>query len=290
MIDREPLLDIRLVAMDLDGTLLNREKEISAGNQRALIECETRGILVVPATGRSRPAVSALARYYGLTSPMISINGARVDLSPTGPSLLKDIFDRERAEKAFRILKESGVYFVVYCRDTLYRVNLDLHPEEQNRGLSKNAVRIENEMGFGCRVEVVVDDRRAWDEGLEDTYKMVVFCRDEQRIQAVRAQLEREMDMALSSSWSDNLEVLMPGAGKGRAIERLQQHYGLRRDQIMAFGDFSNDLEMLSAAGWPVAMGNAIDEVKAAAKIIAPNNDDDGVGYVLNKYVLGEYE
>ena len=91
----------------------------------------------------------------------------------------------------------------------------------------------------------------------------------------------------LSSSGRDNLEVMAPGGGKGRALAFLMGRLGLKKEQVMAFGDSTNDLDMLGAAGWPVAMGNALDVVKALAWRVAPSCDQDGVARTLQECVLG---
>ena len=90
-----------------------------------------------------------------------------------------------------------------------------------------------------------------------------------------------------SSSWR-NLEIVSPGMGKSAALRWLAAKQGVTMAQCMAFGDHTNDRDMLEAVGWPVAMGNGAVELKAAARIIAPDAADDGVAWVIDKYVLGD--
>ena len=87
-----------------------------------------------------------------------------------------------------------------------------------------------------------------------------------------------------------HLLVMAPGTGKGASVKWLTEHLGFKREETMGFGDFTNDLPMLENVGWPVAVGNAIDEVKAACRIIAPHCAEDGVAKTIQKYVLGDEE
>lgn len=272
--------------MDLDGTLLDSKKGVSLINVQALRDCEARGIRAVLASGRTFESIQCMAREMGLKSPIISSNGARVDESPKGPVLMEDVFERALAQRVYRVMKRSGVYFVIYGPGRIYQVNLNENPEE-NRGLSKSGMRVGAELRGGAQVEVVRDEARALEEGLERAYKFVAFCRQTARLDSLGEALRRETNCSLSSSWYDNLEVLAPGGGKGRALFFLMEKYGLRRDQVMAFGDNLNDLDMLRAAGVPVAMENAAMPLKAIAHLIAPHHDRSGVGRVINELVLG---
>ncbi len=116
-------MDIRLVAMDLDGTLLGSDKQISPENARVLRACEARGIKMVLASGRNFESVRTLALGVGLSSPIITANGARVDMSPNGPMLVDYPFDKSLARRVYDILADSAVYFVLYTRERVFKCN-----------------------------------------------------------------------------------------------------------------------------------------------------------------------
>jgi len=269
---------IKLVAMDLDGTLLNGEKGITEYTAKVLRECENRGVKMVIASGRGFDSARAYARVAGLNSPVVSANGARADETPFGPTILEDCIPQELSRDICRIMLESGIYFVCYCRDVNYSAN----GTEIKRGL---APKIEVDGGkFNARNVLSLDQLLS--EGVKRPYKYVAFTTDYDAIGRLREKLEKEIDAAISSSWPDNVEVLAKGCGKGRAISFLAEKYGIKKDEIMAFGDQENDIEMLRSAGWPVAMENGVDAVKKIARIIAPKNTEDGVAKVLEKMVL----
>ena len=118
---------------------------------------------------------------------------------------------------------------------------------------------------------------------LTDYFKLLsVECSPE-----LRRKIEA-LGFEANSAFPFNLEIMAPGAGKGMATRWLTEHMGLNREQVMGFGDYTNDLSMLACVGWPVAVDNAIDEVKRACRIIAPSCEDDGVAQTIQKYVLGD--
>ena len=103
----------------------------------------------------------------------------------------------------------------------------------------------------------------------------------------LRVKLE-EMGLQVNSSFPCNIEIMAPGTGKGAAVRWLTEYMGCTKEQTMGFGDYTNDLPMLENVGWPVAVENAADEVKAACKSVAPACDADGVARFIKEHVLGE--
>lgn len=279
-------MDIRLIAIDMDGTLLDARRAVSQVNADALRACEARGIYPVLASGRTFESVSAAARGMGLTSPVISANGARVDMSPdtgSAPVLLESLGGALSA-KAFDVLLASGVSFSGYSPGTVYQLNLtgysaDGDPE---RGLK----RLEGEF-VGLDTIRRVRDPEATRANLKDIVKFVVFHEDQAVLERLKDALHRALAIGLSNSDTDNLEVMKPGASKGAALTFLMARLGLSPSQVMAFGDNTNDLEMLRAVGRPVAMENAVDALKAFAWRVAPSHNASGVGRVIFD-VLGE--
>ncbi len=277
-------MDIRMIVSDLDGTLLDRARELPEANKWALHACMALGVQVVLASGRSFESVRRLAQEHGIEGPIVSANGARVDLSGAGPTLYSRTFSRELAIQVFGIMKQSGIFFTCYGHGTLYQNNLDA-AHARTRGVQ----RLEDKLVMQAhRAELVVsDESRTIEEGLIDPYKFVAFSEDAQLLDGLRQSLlQSGLPLNISSSWVDNIEVMVAGAGKSEAVDALCAHFGLVRDQVMAFGDNLNDMAMLRAAGWGVAMENALPEVKASARLIAPHHDAAGVAQVINQYVL----
>lgn len=269
-------MSIRLIATDLDGTLLGADKEISPRNARALQACMARGVHVMLASGRSLNAVARIAERAGLTGALIlSSNGARLDETARGPLLLENGIAPSVAREAAVRLISAGVYVECYSDDVIYmanRVPVKRHNHQPGRAADGATLFVE-------------DAARFLDEGTAHARKLIVFSDDPEQLERVRA-LMRDLPLDCSSSDTDNLEILAAGAGKGRALQWYAERMNIARDEIMAFGDQTNDLSLLEEAGWPVAMDNAVDAVKARARLIAPHHDQSGVAAIVEKYVL----
>lgn len=276
-------MTIRMILTDLDGTLFGADRLVSKDNQRSLKSAQARGILVVPASGRTFRSVKALASSLGLTGPVISCNGARVDASVDGPTILRDVFSPEDASRIAEALFESDMYFALYGDDVIYRGNAESVAARAGRGLSllPNGKVADDEFHASSRESMEK-------EGLSQAYKFVVFAEDAQKLHGLRGRIDAMGIAEISSSWTDNIEILKKGAGKGRALKKLCEAYGILPEETMAFGDQLNDLSMLKSAGVPVAMENAVGEVKRVARISAPHHDKSGVGRVIEKYLCGE--
>lgn len=277
--------DIRLIATDLDGTLLNPRGEISPRTLDALHACERRGIKVVMSSGRTFANVRLLALQAGLNSPIISCNGGRVDASPFGPVIMEDTLPVPLAEIVFDELLASGLYIECYTGNTIYRMHPRLSPFLPSPEAYVRQEVVGEEDGFEQRF---IDDEleRMRAEGVPHAYKLAAFSRDPSRLQRIREAL-CAYDLTFTSAFPFNLEIMARGSGKGRCIDFLCRYLGLAREQVMAFGDNTNDAEMLQAAGVAVAMGNAVDALKHAADIVAPANSEDGEAQIIERMVLG---
>lgn len=270
---------ISMIAMDLDGTLLGADKRISEENRSALIECHKKGIRIVLASGRSFESIRTFANELGVDCAIISCNGARLDETQFGPLLLEDCIPQEQAISLFEALRAADVYFECYTPGKIYMT--DGYVE---RFHSHEARVMELD---GYRLEYIDSTERMRNEAMGCAYKYVVFSPDPAVLRSTVGML-RSMDVSVTSSWGDNIELIRTGAGKGKALTAYARRCGVPKEEIMTFGDQINDMDLLAASGWPVAMDNAVDELKAAARLIAPHHDCSGVGRVVRKYALEE--
>ena len=270
-------MDIRIVAMDLDGTLLDGNSRLTERTKETLRRCEAKGVKMVLASGRGFESTRVFAVETGLHSPLICANGTRVEETPDGGTILEKTIPPELSEKVVSILMESGIYFVCYARG----INYNIHMADERRGqVPKNAY----DEQFVLKFSEDVDEMYRF--GAANAYKYVAFTKDLKALEKLRKRLETETDAKVMSSWWDNVEIIPRDGGKGQALAFLRERYGCTRDQVMAFGDAMNDWDMMREAGWPVAMGNAVDELKAAARLITAPNTEEGVAQALEKYVL----
>ena len=286
MKDLQLLSGIRLIATDLDGTLLDPSGHFTKFTLDTLHECENRGIKVVMSSGRTFENVRLLAKQAGLTSPIISCNGGRIDASPFGPIIMEDVIPMPDAEIVFELLKASGLYIECYTRNTIYRLHPELSPFLASPEDYSPTPSIPDEDGFEQRF---IDDEpeKMLAKGVPHAYKLAAFSRDPSRLAKIRSELE-SMNLSFSSAFPYNLEIMEKGHGKGRCIRFLSDWLGLNLDQIIAFGDNTNDKEMLMAAGFGCAMGNGVPELKEIADLIAPTNAENGEAQIIRKYILNQ--
>lgn len=281
------MTDIKLLALDLDGTLLNAQKQIPERNIYALRACAERGIRIALISGRAFEGVCGFSQQMGIPAIIASCNGTQIEAGENGPVLSETSFAEADARRILDTIEQSGMYFNVYTRGRCYmgngHVRASLGPRYAHHIPGIECV-------FGVPYERVNDDARLHAESVFGTQKFVVMGMPYDPGFAVIEEQLRDMNLSVSSASKRNKEFMPTGIDKGYAVRKICAHYRIDRKQVMAFGDQTNDLPMLAAAGWPVAMENGEAVVKETAKLIAPDASLGGVGIVLEKYVLGDEE
>ncbi len=315
-------MDYKIIVLDLDGTLTNREKKITPRTRAALMEAQEAGKIVVLASGRPTAGVEPLARELELArlgSYILSFNGGVITNCRTGERVFSSLLPLEANQKIIGLAKEYGVdiltgsYILSFnggvitnCR-TGERVFSSLLPLEANQkiiGLAKeygvdiltyegdHLVTNREECPYAqtesrinhlplCQVEMEqyvtfqVPKFLMLDDG---DYLAVVEPR-------VKAALGRDFSVYRSEPFF--LEIMPKGIDKAQSLERLLMKLGLKREEMIACGDGYNDLSMIKYAGLGVAMENAVLPVRTAADHITASNNEDGVGLVVEKFMLG---
>ncbi len=275
-------MDIKLIALDLDGTLLNSKKQLSKENRKALTECIQNGILVVPCTGRTAD---------GIPSEIKDIDGIRYAIATNGAVIhdLKEntVLDTRMLtwEKEMELLKFVDNYPVMY------------DPYIEGRGITEPKF-FENLSDY-CLTDALQDlvkKTRDLHPSIIDyvrnirkpVEKINLFFPDMEGRARLRAELNKQADILVTSSIPNNLEINALGASKGEAIHRLADLLGIDRAQTMAIGDGENDFTMIRMAGVGVAMKNASEELQAEANYVTETNDDDGVAAAIYRLVFGK--
>ena len=268
---------IKLICMDMDGTLVGNGGVIPELNLYALRKAAERGIRLALVSGRNYRFLMKYAADIHPDVAVVSANGARIDEKAGGKCIYEGVFAPDYALKVCEVLFETGVYFELYTDRMNYVFNRERISKIHQHSLE---MYLKNRQILGLEFPSSPKDLK-----YEDIYKFVAFCDIPELMQKVKDALDKHL-IDHSSSWWDNAEIMAKGVGKGSAVRILSAHFGIDTEDVMAFGDQTNDLSMLSAVGWPVVMENGVDEVKAIARIIAPKNTEGGVGQVILKHVL----
>lgn len=270
---------IRLIAVDMDGTLLNEDKQIPAENIKAMKQAADQGVSLAVCSGRTAEDISYFLSDAGIKRcSVISLNGTFCLASPHGEPYALHTFTK--ADKQ-RIMDIFDKYQITYAEFQAYRVIViekDMKMESWYWG---------THVGRG-KPDAFVHGQEALnryrDEG---TCKFV--CVDHakmDRIEKIRKELAEISSVSVTSSWPNNLELVPAGVGKGSALAELAGKLGITREQVMAVGDFDNDLDMIEYAGLGVAMSNASEKVKRIAQYITLDNQSNGVAEAIRKFVL----
>ena len=268
--------ETKLIALDLDGTLLNSDKQLTDRTRRALEAAVEAGIEIVPATGRFYRGMPAAVRELPFVRHVITINGAEVlDLS-AGERIYSADIPAEEAAAFFAGLDSLPVIYDCYMDGWGY---MTASMQERAAEYITNIHSLEMVRTLRSPVPELKAFLRGEGRAVQ---KMQLFTADIALRDALVDELaEKYPCFAVTTSLPNNIEINSRLADKGRALLVLAERLGIRREETMAFGDGSNDLTMIGAAGMGVAMGNALPEVKRAADLSAPDCDHDGVAQVI---------
>lgn len=278
--------DIRLVAFDLDGTLLHSDKTVSARTRSALAALRERGIRVVPCTGRVyQGLLSRVLGMEGLVDHVVAANGAVVLDVGSRRFLRHDTIEAERAAALVERLHGPGIVGYA-CLDDEEGTRLSwCHSEEDylrvrgTRSWSERIVERGGDPAFGVA-------GRIRELGVGALKVGVHYARPwaHPDLEA----LARELGLECASSDLNNVEFSPTGATKATGLSLLCDSLGIPLAHVCAFGDAGNDAAMLRSVGLGVAMGNASDEAIVAARTRTLTNDEDGVAAFIERRVLAE--
>ena len=276
---------VRLVATDIDVTLLNPQFQISEGDLAALRKAHASGMEVVLVTGRRHQFALPIARQLGFDLWLISSNGA-VTRSLAGETFHRDLMPRETCRRLCGAMQEfRGNTVLTFDQETKGAIVLERLDElgaSIRRWLEKNMEYIE----FVTPIEKAL---------VENDPVQAMFCGTMARMSEARQALEgARMNgsvTVLRTEYPERdlsmIDVLNSGCSKGHALERWASHRGYRREEVMAIGDNHNDVEMLEFAGYPFIMGNACDELRGRGWAVTRGNDSCGVAAALEAVVRG---
>ena len=279
--DQKPR-EIRLIALDLDGTLLNTEKRLSDRSCEALTRAAAAGVEIVPTTGRFFDGIPEAVRTLPFLRYAITINGAVFDVR-RGENLTKAELPLERALEIMEAVE--GLPVLVDC----YQDNAGWMSQSMWERVA-DFVALPHARKLVRETRRPVPDLKAMLRARgRSVQKLQLIVKDlDLRERLLRELPERFPHLSVTSSWKNNVEINDADAHKGRALQSLAERLGLRPDQTMAFGDGLNDVTMLRAAGLGVAMGNACSEALAAADAVTADCDHDGVAAGIARFVFGE--
>lgn len=274
---------IKMVALDLDGTLLNSRKEVTEYTAKVLEKAVDAGVAVVVSTGRP---------LTGLPEEVLSLKGIRYALTANGARIfdLKDhhiiyekLVDFETARKIFEIFSKFDALTEIYYdgqgyadREKLENISRYLPDYYMGRYIASTRKPVESVEEFFLSEKKPVDKAQAIFRSVEDKDKAISLLMADPLL----ANLE------ITGALTTNVEINAVGVNKGKGLLCLGEVIGISREEIMACGDGNNDVAMMHEVGFAVAMKNSCEEILAIADYITESNDDDGVAKAVEKFVL----
>lgn len=280
---------IRIVALDLDGTLLDSEKRLSEVNRDALARAAEKGVEIVPTTGRFFGMMPPAVRDLPFVRYAITINGAQVYDRETDTAIVRDEIPLDMALGVMEVLDRYDVIYDCY-RQNWGWMTAALQEKAADYATNEHYLRMVREFRKPVP-ELKAHLRETAVNG--DVQKIMLFAANRERSAAIDRLrglsdeiAARFPEIKVTASTWNNLELNIRTAHKGNALRRFAEHLGLTLENCMAFGDGMNDFTMVEAAGLGIAMANAEPEVKRVAKDMVPSNDEDGVARGIEKWIF----
>ncbi|UJL46292.1 HAD family phosphatase [Virgibacillus sp. NKC19-16] len=285
---------MKLIASDLDGTLLNEQGEVSKENAEAIKKAIAQGCEFVVATGRSYGAANKPLQEVDITCPIISMNGARTYTSDK--KIVRSVaLDIEIARKIQNVCQEEEMYLEFFTNQGIYSTSREYFVEvmiDVMKSANPDVSEAEIREGAESRLQ---EEQVSFIENYDDLYamenleifKILGFSLEKERLEKVRTQFTEKQAVAITSSGDINLEFNHPQAQKGIALEILASSMGVEMKDVMALGDNLNDVSMLKMAGHAVAMENAEEEIKKICDYRTKTNKEHGVAVAIEE-VLGK--
>ena len=270
----------RIIASDLDGTLLNSGVEVSPENRRAMSEMAARGVYFVPTSGRTLTEIPLSIREDPSVRFCIYSDGAGIYDRQEKRHICTAYMSLEESFFLLDTLEEYGTVLTVRHKGVSYvDVTRNNDAEYKKHRLS------DKYRDFIYETNTPVADYRGFCRSLGELEMICAFFANDAELQACKRRLEATGRYMTGSSERTNLEVFSVAAGKGKALLRLARHLGIEPAATIGVGDSTNDSNLIELAGLGLAVGNAYDELKSIADAVICSNDEHAMQYILEHYI-----
>ena len=284
---------MKLIAIDLDGTLLGHDKTIHPADVKTILDAQKLGIEVVVATGRHYEDAKRMIEQADLHLPIIGSNGASVH-SLEGELLQCQGIDQEDLLMAFSELERLEISFIALGENHVYTLESSLEIMETEVEQFKTPEYEEDMYRIKRELRALVEKK---DSGVQPSAKalaevddrilnILALCYDDKKRLAAKAHFEAMNRLHVFSSYRINFEMTHGDVSKGNAVKFYANALGIKDYDIVAIGDNFNDVSMIKMAGIGVAMGNAEEGVKAISDFVTLANHEGGVGHAIRKLLF----
>ena len=273
---------VKLIGIDLDGTLLDSSAQVTEENKKAVKEAQENGIKVVPVTGRAFSALPEGIKDIEGFEYIITGNGSAITRLSDMKVIRRFTLSREQTEDIIEYFYRNDCELEYYFESTVYACVKDIWYYGKRFDFSPYTWK------YLMTTRAMVDDMYEFAMNRSDCAELVgaIFGDIRLREQALEY-LGKYGDLSLTEGMKNNIEVTHEKAKKGIAFSDLAEYFGIRKDETAAFGDNYNDIDLLDHAGFSICMGNGKEEVKKRCDMVTLSNDEDGVAYGIRRILEG---
>jgi Cof subfamily protein (haloacid dehalogenase superfamily) len=280
---------IKMIASDMDGTLLSSHLAISETNKEAVLEAQAQGIEFMVATGRAYSEAKPALDDAGIKCCMITGNGAQI-FDENGEATVTFSIDKKTTKEIMTTLREKNLYFELMTTNGVYAESQPQRVENFATLLANQVPHLTFKMAIAMASThlnmLPVHYINNYDELLVDDsveiLKVIAFSDEGPKLlRPIADELEANGPLYVTASFPNNIEINHKDAQKGNAVKLMAEKRGIELEDVMTIGDNFNDVSMLKVAGVSFAMGNAEEDVKKIAKYEADTNMNHGVGKAI---------
>ena len=280
---------IKMIASDMDGTLLSSHLAISETNKEAVLEAQAQGIEFMVATGRAYSEAKPALDDAGIKCSMITGNGAQI-FDENGEAIVTFSIDKKTTKEIMTTLREKNLYFELMTTNGVYAESQPQRVENFATLLANQVPHLTFKMAIAMASThlnmLPVHYINNYDELLVDDsveiLKVIAFSDEGPKLlRPIADELEANGPLYVTASFPNNIEINHKDAQKGNAVKLMAEKRGIGLEDVMTIGDNFNDVSMLKVAGVSFAMGNAEEDVKKIAKYEADKNMNHGVGKAI---------
>ena len=263
----------KLMAVDIDGTLLNSKHELTGKTKEAIEKAVKKDIIFTLSTGRPVHGIKFLSELLNFNKdfPVITYNGAMVVMSKSGKVLYDQKLKEKYVNEIESLCKENGTHMIIWSDNNLYMTEENAYTMDYQKILNTGYTIVEN-----------------FREIARGGITKAIWIDETEKIKKLQGKIQEHFGGTLNCHTSRPylLEFVDKNASKAVGMEKIGEYYNIDKSEMIAAGDGYNDISMIKYAGLGVVMGNAPNDIKEIADFVTLTNDEDGLAYVINKFVL----
>ena len=273
------MIEYKWCVCDMDGTLLNSKDIISEENEAALKKLQQMGLEVIIASGRVDLLMKPFIKQLDLKGHIICCNGGLIKNIETEEILYSKVMDKDTVREIIVYSLENNINYLIYTNDVVY--------SSKNNPKAEKYEKLNKSLSKDLQIPITyMDDIMIKNIDNIDIFKILFVCDNHEIVQAAQKHLSKSDKLTAVSSVRGLLDIMASDTSKGNGLKILSEKLDVDLSKVIAFGDNYNDIEMFQCVGMPIAMGNAEKDVKLQAKYVTKSNDEDGIAYAINNYIL----